>query len=48
MVVGAALIELIKDGLILGFDAGIYLQLFVGVTIVLAAVFNKYMEGKAS
>ncbi len=48
MIVGAALIELIKDGLILGFDAGIYLQLFVGVTIVLAAVFNKYMEGKAS
>jgi simple sugar transport system permease protein len=48
MVVGAALIELIKDGLILGFDAGIYLQLFVGLTIVLASVFNKYMEGKAS
>ncbi|MEY4457920.1 MAG: Ribose transport system permease protein RbsC [Actinomycetota bacterium] len=48
MIVGAALIELIKDGLILGFNAGIYMQLFVGVTIVLAAIFNKYMEGKAS
>lgn len=48
MIVGAALIEVIKNGLILGNAPGFYLQLFVGVTIVIAAIFNRYMEGKAS
>ena len=48
MVVGAALIEVIKNGLILAKAPGFYLQLFVGVTIVIAAIFNRFMEGKAS
>jgi simple sugar transport system permease protein len=48
MVIGAALIEIIKNGLILGRAPGFYLQLFVGVTIVIAAIFNRYMERKAS
>lgn len=48
MIVGAALIEVIKNGLILAKAPGFYLQLFVGVTIVIAAIFNRFMEGKAS
>lgn len=48
MVVGAALIEVIKNGLVLAKAPGFYLQLFVGVTIVVAAIFNRFMEGKAS
>jgi simple sugar transport system permease protein len=48
MIIGAALIEIIKNGLILGRAPGFYLQLFVGVTIVIAAIFNRYMERKAS
>jgi simple sugar transport system permease protein len=48
MIVGAALIELIRNGLLLGHAPGFYITLFVGVTIVIAAVFNKIMEGKAS
>jgi simple sugar transport system permease protein len=48
MIIGAALIEVIKNGLILGKAPGFYLQLFVGVTIVVAAIFNRYMERKAS
>ena len=48
MIVGAALIELIKNGLLLGHAPGFYITLFVGVTIVIAAVFNKLMEGKAA
>jgi simple sugar transport system permease protein len=48
MIIGAALIEVIKNGLILGNAPGFYLQLFVGVTIVVAAIFNRFMEGKAS
>ena len=48
MIIGAALIELIRNGLLLGHAPGFYITLFVGVTIVIAAVFNKIMEGKAS
>ena len=48
MIIGAALIEVIKNGLILGNAPGFYLQLFLGVTIVVAAIFNRFMEGKAS
>jgi len=48
MIVGAALIEIIKNGLILAKAPGFYLQLFVGVTIIIAAIFNRYMERKAS
>lgn len=48
MVVGAALIRLIENGLILAKAPGFYIQLFVGLIIVVAAVFNKLMEGKAS
>ncbi len=48
MVVGAALIGVIQNGLILAKAPGFYLQLFVGVTIVIAAIFNRFMEGKAS
>lgn len=47
IIFGAALIELIKNGLILGKAPGFYITLFVGVTIVIASVFNKLMEGKA-
>lgn len=48
MVIGAALIQLIQDGLILGDAPGFYVQLFVGLLIVVAAVANKLFEGKAS
>ncbi|MEI4272888.1 ABC transporter permease [Klenkia sp. LSe6-5] len=48
MIIGAALIRLIENGLILGKAPGFYVQLFVGVSIVVAAVFNKLMEGKAT
>lgn len=47
MIIGAALIRTIENGLILGKAPGFYVQLFVGVSIVIAAVFNKLMEGKA-
>ncbi|MHC6595121.1 ABC transporter permease [Arthrobacter sp. C152] len=47
MIVGAALIQTIQNVLILGNAPGFYVQLFVGVCIVVAAVFNKLMEGKA-
>jgi simple sugar transport system permease protein len=48
MIVGAALIQTVQNGLILGKAPGFYIQLFVGVTIVVAAVFNKLMEGKST
>lgn len=48
MIVGAALIELIRNGLLLAKAPGFYITLFVGVTIVIAVIFNKAMEGKAS
>ncbi len=48
MVIGAALIEVVQDGLILAQAPGFYIQLFVGLIIVVAAIFNKLMEGKAS
>jgi simple sugar transport system permease protein len=48
MIAGAALIELIRNGLLLAKAPGFYITLFVGVTIVIAVIFNKVMEGKAS
>lgn len=48
MIIGATLIRLIENGLILAKAPGFYIQLFVGLIIVIAAVFNKLMEGKAS
>src|SRR6266540_352026 len=48
MVVGSALILTIENGLVLGNAPGFYVQLFLGVAIVIAAVFNKFMEGKAT
>lgn len=48
MVVGAALILTIENGLVLGNAPGYYIQLFLGLAIVVAAVFNKFMEGKAT
>jgi simple sugar transport system permease protein len=48
MIVGAALIRTIENGLIIGKAPGFYVQLFVGVSIVIAAVFNKLMEGRAT
>ena len=48
MVIGAALIQVVQNGLILGQAPGFYIQLFVGLIIVVAAIFNKLMEGKAS
>jgi len=47
IIMGAALIRTIENVLILGKAPGFYVQLFVGVCIVVAAVFNKVMEGKA-
>jgi len=47
MIIGAALIRTIENVLILGKAPGFYVQLFVGVAIVVAAVFNRLMEGKA-
>lgn len=47
IIIGAALIELIRNGLLLAKAPGFYITLFVGVTIVIAAIFNKLMEGKA-
>jgi len=48
MVIGAALIQTIQNGLILAKAPGFYVQLFLGLAIVIAAVFNKFMEGKAT
>jgi simple sugar transport system permease protein len=48
MIVGAALIRTIENGLIIGKAPGFYVQLFVGVSIVVAVVFNKLMEGRAT
>ena len=48
MVIGAALIQVVQNGLILAQAPGFYIQLFVGLIIVVAAIFNKLMEGKAS
>lgn len=48
MIIGAALIQTIQNGLILAKAPGFYVQLFLGVAIVVAAVFNKFMEGKAT
>ncbi|KQV75466.1 hypothetical protein ASC61_10870 [Aeromicrobium sp. Root344] len=48
MVIGAALILTIENGLVLGNAPGFYVQLFLGLAIVVAAVFNKFMEGKAT
>jgi simple sugar transport system permease protein len=48
MIIGAALILTIENGLILGQAPGFYVQLFLGVSIVIAAVFNRFMEGKAT
>lgn len=48
MIIGAALIETIRNGLILAKAPGFYVQLFLGLAIVVAAVFNKFMEGKAT
>jgi len=47
MIVGAALIRTIENGLILAKAPGFYVQLFVGLTIVIAASLNKLMEGKS-
>jgi simple sugar transport system permease protein len=48
MVIGAALIKCLNDGLILINADGYYIQLFVGLMIVLAAVINRRVEGSAS
>lgn len=47
MIVGAALIGTVENGFILGRLPGFYLQLFLGLTIVVAATINKVMEGRA-
>ena len=48
MVIGAALIKCLNDGLILINADGYYIQLFVGLMIVLASVINRRVEGSAS
>ncbi|HVQ95895.1 MAG TPA: ABC transporter permease [Mycobacteriales bacterium] len=48
MIIGAALIGTVENGFILGRLPGFYLQLFLGVTIVIAATINKVMEGRAT
>jgi simple sugar transport system permease protein len=47
MVIGAAFIRTVEDALILGKADDFYPRLFVGLTIVIAAVVNKFMEGRA-
>jgi simple sugar transport system permease protein len=47
MVIGAAFIRTVEDALILGKADDFYPRLFVGLTIVVAAVVNKFMEGRA-
>ncbi|MGP4043239.1 ABC transporter permease [Streptomyces sp. 2A115] len=47
MVLGAALILTVQDILLLGGAPGFYLDLFVGLIIVGAAIFNRMFEGKA-
>jgi simple sugar transport system permease protein len=47
MICGAALIELIKNGLILGKAPYFYITVFVGLTIVISSIFNRLVEGKA-
>jgi simple sugar transport system permease protein len=47
MIIGAALIGTVENGFILGRLPGFYLQLFLGLTIVVAATINKVMEGRA-
>ncbi|MGN9847143.1 ABC transporter permease [Nonomuraea sp. H19] len=47
MVLGAALILVLQDILLLSGAPGFYLNLFIGVIIVFAAVFNRLIEGKA-
>ena len=44
----AALIRTVENGLILAKAPGFYIQLFVGLTIVVAATINKLMEGRTS
>lgn len=48
MIVGAALLRTIENGLVLAHAPGFYVQAFFGVSIVVAAIFNKFMEGKAT
>ncbi|MDX6256733.1 MAG: simple sugar transport system permease protein [Frankiales bacterium] len=48
MIIGAALIRTVENGLILAKAPGFYIQLFVGLTIVVAATINKLMEGRTS
>ena len=47
MIIGAALIGTVENGFILGRLPGFYLQLFLGLTIVVAATINRAMEGRA-
>jgi len=48
MIIGAAMIRCIDNGLVLGHAPGYYRESFLGVAIVAAAIFNKFMEGKAT
>lgn len=48
MIIGAALLRTIENGLLLAHAPGFYVQAFFGVSIVVAAIFNKFMEGKAT
>lgn len=47
MILGAAIIRCIDNGLILAHAPGLFQKSFLGVAIVAAAIFNKFMEGKA-
>jgi len=47
MIIGAALIRTVENGFIMGKAPGFYLDVFLGVTIVIAASINKFMEGRA-
>jgi simple sugar transport system permease protein len=47
MIIGAAFIRTVEDALILGKADDFYPRLFVGLTIVVAAVVNRFMEGRA-
>ncbi|MBF4163366.1 ABC transporter permease [Nocardioides acrostichi] len=47
MIVGAALIRTTENALILANAPGLYVQAFFGISIVVAAVINKYVEERA-
>ncbi len=47
MIIGAAFIRTVENGILLHKASAFWVQMFVGLTIVVAAVLNRLVEGKA-